>query len=113
MKKCPRCKKSKEESDFSKNRSRGNGLSDWCKMCECKRVREYQNAKRGGEPSRKRYKHEQTHRVVGGIKEKRCCSCMRWKAESEFHRHCRNRDGLDFRCKGCTRKAQKRRVAEM
>lgn len=112
MKKCPKCKKLKDEIEYSKNRSRSNGLSDWCKKCERKRVREYQEEKRGGKPSRRRYKHEQTHRIVGGIEEKRCRSCMRWKAESEFHRHRRNKDGLDFRCKVCIRKARKLRAAE-
>lgn len=110
MKKCPKCRKSKEKSEFSKNRSRRNGLSDWCKKCERARVREYQNKKRGGKPSQKRYKYERTHRVVARVRQKRCRRCMKWKAESEFHRHRGNKDGLDFRCKGCVRKARKLRA---
>ena len=107
MKKCPKCRSFKEESEFSKNRSRRNGLSDWCKECERARVRKYQNRKRGGKSPQRRYKYGQSHRLVGGIREKRCRGCMKWKAESEFHRHRRNKDGLDFRCKGCVRKARK------
>jgi hypothetical protein len=106
MKKCPKCRQSKEDSEFSKNRSRRNGLSDWCKKCERKRVRKYQDEKRGGKPSKKHYKYEQTHRVVYEVKQKRCRKCMKWKAESEFHRHRRNKNGLDFRCRACARKAR-------
>jgi len=32
-KKCPRCKTIKEKVEFSKNKTKKDGLSDWCKYC--------------------------------------------------------------------------------
>ena len=52
--------------------------------------------------------YEESHRVVGGVKQKRCSRCKRWKAESEFYRLRRRRDGLALWCKECTNKANKR-----
>ncbi len=40
MKQCTKCKKRREESEFSKNRSRKDGLSLWCKDCERAYMRE-------------------------------------------------------------------------
>ncbi len=34
MKKCSKCNKNKQLSDFGKNKSRGNGLNYWCKICQ-------------------------------------------------------------------------------
>jgi len=60
---------------------------------------------------RKRSRYEESHRVVGGVKEKRCSRCKRWKAGSEFHRVRTCRDGLATWCKECVSKSQKQRLA--
>ena len=109
MKRCPKCKKRKDESEFSKNRARPDGLSDYCKACERKRVRAYAYKIRGGPPAKRRYAYEQTHRVVRGVKQKRCSKCRGWKRYTEYYKHRRNTDGLDAWCKDCLRKSQKRK----
>lgn len=108
QKRCPKCKRWKNESEFSRNRNRRDGLADACKKCELKRVRRYYGIDTGR--LKKYYRYEQSHRIVKGVKEKRCRKCKKWKAESEFYRHRRNKDGLDVWCKECLRKAHKRHL---
>ena len=43
MKVCAKCKESKELSEFSKNRSKKDGLSSYCKICDNKRTKDYQD----------------------------------------------------------------------
>jgi hypothetical protein len=80
MKRCGRCKKKKDESEFYKNSCIEDGLSCWCKKCR----REYRRKYYGWT---KRYlSYEQRHRVVGRVKQKRCSRCRRWKPESQFYK---------------------------
>jgi len=113
MKQCAGCRKRKDESEFSKIRKSKDGLSYWCKKCERENARKCY--KREGEPLKKYYGYEQCHRVVDGVKQKRCRKCEKWKAESEFYKYHRHKDGLANRCKECsdkaTNKARKRRLA--
>jgi hypothetical protein len=46
-------------------------------------------------------KYELRHRVVGGVKQKRCNKCNKWKAESDFYKKRINKDGLAYLCKKC------------
>ncbi len=113
MKRCARCKKQKTESKFGKGRKSRDGLRPWCKKCEREYARKYY--KRKAEPLKKYYAYEQSHRVVGGVKEKRCRKCRKWKPESKFYKKTKHKDGLANRCKECkdkdTNKARKRRLA--
>ena len=103
MKQCTKCKKLKSKSEFGKNRSRKDGLCLWCKKC----VREYSRRRyrriRG--PVKKYLRYEERHRVVDGVKQKRCSMCKRWKAESEFYKKQRHKDCLTVWCKECANKA--------
>ena len=54
---------------------------------------------------KKYYRYEQCHRVVEGVREKRCRKCGKWKAESEFYKKRKHKDGLANRCKECANKA--------
>ncbi len=110
MKRCGRCKKTKDEAEFYKNSSRKDGLNCWCKKCR----RDYNHNYYGRS---KRYLiYEQRHRVVGRVKQKRCSKCRKWKAESEFCKKSARKDGLAAWCKLCsdraTNEARERRVAE-
>jgi len=51
------------------------------------------------------YRYEENHRVVGGVKQKRCYRCGRWKPESMYYRRHRSKDGLYVWCKECANKA--------
>ena len=113
MKQCARCKKRKTETEFGKDRKSTDGLRPWCKKCEREYARRYY--KREGKPLKKYYAYEQSHRVVDGVKEKRCRKCRKWKPESRFYKKTRHKDGLANRCKECadkaTNKARKQRLA--
>jgi hypothetical protein len=111
---CRNCRKWKSENQYYKEPRTKDGLKSWCKDCVLKYQRE-RNRKIGkGLKTLRRY--EECHRVVSGVKQKKCTRCKRWKTESEFYKNIRNKDGLQFPCKACSDKAtnkshKKRRLA--
>ncbi len=113
MKRCSKCKRWKDESKFGVNKTHKDRLSYWCKKCG----REYANEhyRRNRRDVKKYYAYEQCHRVVDGVKQKRCSKCGKWKAESAFYKRRRHKDGLAAWCKECsdkaTNKARKQRLA--
>ncbi len=115
MKLCRKCKKQKDESDFGKNRKRKDGLKYWCKDCERAYIRE--RYKKEGKGLKKYNRYEECHRVVDGVKQKLCKRCKRWKADSNFYKGRRQKDGLSSWCKVCankaTNKARKKRLATL
>jgi hypothetical protein len=112
-KQCRRCKKWKAESEFHKRYKHKDGLAVWCKSCARESSRRYYKKNMGR--VKRYYRYEERHRVVDGVKEKRCCRCKKWKAESEFYKRYGHKDGLTVWCKGCSDKAviksRKRRPA--
>ena len=106
MKQCTKCKKRKDESKFYKKRRHKDGLSYWCKKCEDEYARKYY--KRNGRRLKKYYRYKERHRVINGVKEKRCRRCKKWKAESKFYKRHRHKDGLAVWCKECADKATNR-----
>jgi len=103
MKRCSKCKKLKDDSQFGRERRHKNGLRSWCRQCESEYARRYYN--RDGGPVKKYYKYDECHRVVGGVKEKRCRRCGKWKPESEYYKRYRNKDGFAVWCKKCADEA--------
>lgn len=113
MKQCTKCKKRKDESEFGKQSKHPGGFRYWCKDCERAYAREHYKPKRG---SMKKYSnYKDLHRVYGGVKQKRCGRCKKWKAENQYYKHSRHKDGLAVWCKECankaTNKARKKRLA--
>jgi hypothetical protein len=53
--------------------------------------------------------YEESHRTVGGVKQKLCCRCKKWKDESQFHRNLRSKDGIQWKCKECESKYARKR----
>ena len=43
---CTKCKEFKDESCFSKNKQKKNGLGSWCNSCKGKSVNSYKRKKR-------------------------------------------------------------------
>ena len=109
MKRCTKCGKLKDKGEFGKDKRLKDGLSYWCIKCE----REYQHAYylRTSKATRRNFKYEDSHRVVGGVKQKLCCNCRKWKAESEFHIDPIPKDVLKAKCKECISNSRKRRLA--
>jgi hypothetical protein len=114
MKKCTKCKKRKDESEFYRNGRSKDGLGSWCKDCE--RAYARKRYRKDGKGLKKYYRYEERHRVVDQVKQKRCSRCKRWKADSQFYKKRRHKDGLAAWCKECSNKAtnksrKKRRTA--
>ena len=103
MKRCSKCKKWKDEIQFGKDSKNKDGLRYWCKDCVRAYMRE--GYKKEGKGLKKYYRYEECHRVVDGVKQKRCRRCKRWKAESDFYKTHINNDGLAVWCKECSDKA--------
>jgi len=101
MKQCTKCKKRKDKSEFSKNRSRKDGLSLRCKKCVREYSRRYYRKNRG--TVKKYLRYEESHRTIDGVKQKRCTKCKKWKDESKFAKYSKNKDGLRYLCKDCER----------
>ena len=57
---------------------------------------------------KKKFRYEESHRVVSGVKQKRCSGCKQWKAENMFYRARCRKDRLAVWCKECAYKANKR-----
>jgi len=114
MKLCSKCKKQKDESEFGKHRKSKDGLGCWCKECVRANARErYEIKKRDSVKKYNNYKD--LHRVAGGVKQKQCGRCKKWKAENQYYKHSKHKDGLAVWCKECsnkaTNKARKKRLA--
>jgi len=114
QKRCTKCEKWKDESKYSKDRYGKDGLSYDCKDCVRAYMREC--SKKDEKGLKQYYRYEERHRVVDGVKQKRCSRCKRWKAESDFYKKRQHKDGLAMWCKECSDKAtnkarKKRRTA--
>ncbi|MHC4112545.1 MAG: hypothetical protein ACYSUY_15850 [Planctomycetota bacterium] len=103
VKRCTKCRKSKDKGEFGKHSIHKDGLTYWCKECLRKygRLRYRKNRK----SVKKYYTSKQNHRVVHGLRQKRCCRCRKWKAESMYYKRRRSNDGLYVWCKECANKA--------
>ena len=103
MKQCTKCRKQKHESKFHKNSKNKDGLKYWCK--DCGRAYTRKRYKKEGKGLKQYYRYEECHRVVDGVKQKRCRRCKSWKTESEFYKRRKHNDGLAVWCKECSNKA--------
>jgi hypothetical protein len=103
LKRCTKCKRWKELSEFNKDRARKDGLKVYCKSCNKAYV--IKRRRKSKKPVRDYLRYEDRHRVIRGFKEKLCSRCKQWKYYSEFYKSSRTKDGLSFRCKECSNKA--------
>ena len=54
--------------------------------------------------------HQNGHRAVQDVRQKRCTKCRKWKDETQFYRDRRSKDGLKARCKRCASKTAKKQT---
>ena len=98
---------------FNKNIKNKDRLGSHCKDCVRADMREHY--KKEGKGLKTYYRYEECHRVVDGVKQKRCCRCKRWKTENQYYKYSKPKDGLAVWCKECankaTNKARKKRLA--
>ena len=105
QKRCIKCLKWKSESKFHELPHSKDGLKSSCIRCENKYHRErYRQRSKTG---KRYYLYEERNRVVDGVKQKRCSTCKKWKAKSDFYKNSRYKDGLEGRCKKCAYEANK------
>jgi len=113
LKQCRRCRKWKDPGSFYRRSGSKDGLEYLCRDCILERMR-INYAAKVRHRHRKYRRQEEYHRVVGGVKEKRCVKCKKWKPESEFYRLSSSRDGHAVLCKSCanqmTNDARRRRT---
>ena len=100
-KRCTKCQRWKEESEFCKDRARKDGLKIYCKGCNNAYALKHSRRKRKGKKARVYLRFEDRHREIRGFKEKLCSHCKKWKYYSEFRRNSPSKDGLSFWCKEC------------
>ena len=108
QKRCTKCKRWKEESEFCKNRARKDGLKIYCKGCNNAYSLRRRRKNRKGKKARVYLRFEDRHRVIRGLKEKLCSRCKKWKYYSDFHKNRRSKDGLSLGCKECESKRYER-----
>jgi hypothetical protein len=101
LKRCTKCKRWKELSEFNKDRARKDGLKVYCKSCNNTYV--LRRRRKNKKPVREYLRYEDRHRVNRGFKEKLCGRCQKWKRYSEFHKDRRTKDGLTVWCRECER----------
>jgi len=102
LKRCTKCKRWKEISEFCKDRARKDGLKIYCNSCNnAYALKSYRKNKR---PVRDYLRYGDRHRVIRGFKEKLCSRCKQWKFYSEFYKNSRTKDVLSLSCKECERK---------
>ena len=111
LKRCTKCKRWKEVSEFCKDRGRKDGLRIYCKSCNNAYV--LRHRRKNKKPVRDYLRYEDRHRVIRGVKEKLCSSCKKWKFYSDFYKDNRKKDRLVSWCKECKSKRteHKRKVS--
>jgi len=100
-KRCTKCKRWKEESEFCKDRARKDGLRIYCKGCNNGYALKHRRKNRKGKKTRIYLRFEDRHRVIRGFKEKLCSRCKKWKYYSGFYKNQQMKDGLSLWCKEC------------
>jgi len=106
MKRCADCGVEKPLTEFVKNRSKGSGLSSYCKPCWNRRITRYTDKHYGGRKAfllRLRYGMTQ-ERVDGMLAAQagRCAICRAMAAEHVDHCH-RTKVVRGLLCFGCNR----------
>lgn len=93
-KQCNVCKEWKDESEFGKNRTKKDGLSPACLVCQRAAVRASKERK-----AIPRYVANYAIRNEQG--QKFCTKCKTWRNESEFGKNSTSKDGLSTWCREC------------
>lgn len=86
-KRCPRCDRELERSDFDRNSAARDGLQSWCRSCRATIER--------------RRPRKLAPRPSTGPDEKWCRRCERVKPRSAFGVHAKTNDGLQSYCREC------------
>lgn len=99
-KKCYKCGKIKDDSEFYKNKAKKDGLDGQCKKCKnsYNGLRDFKIKEMWKNKNPRDYKEK-----------KQCPSCGKVKSGSEFYINRFHKDGLSSLCKECCRKNYKKK----
>ena len=104
MKKCTKCKETKDSCEFGKQKTVKTGLKSWCKCCEKKyRLdnKEYVAAKEKQRQEAIKVNYELNLAKSEAKKYKECTKCKENKKVSEFYKAKSTTTGLMSQCKSC------------
>ena len=93
-KRCTKCMRWKEVSEFSKDRARKDGLKIYCKGCNNEYALKRRRKNRKGKKTRVYLRFEDRHRIIRGVKQKLCTKCGKWKNQIEYYKSSAEKDGL-------------------
>ncbi len=104
MKKCTKCKETKDSCEFGKQKTVKTGLKSWCKSCE-KKYR-LDNKKHVAAKEKQRQEAIKANYELNLAKSeakqyKECTKCKEDKKVSEFHKAKSTTTGLMSQCKSC------------
>jgi len=99
-KKCGNCKEVKDLVEFNKDINKKDKLSTTCKECKREYYERYQKElKNGTRTVKKKIKPRDGHKI--------CSRCDNEKSLKEFYNNRSTKDGLDNKCKDCSRESCK------
>lgn len=95
MKRCSKCKRELDESEFYKNRSKKDGLQNMCKRCSHRRRTRHYKENREKENSRRRERARELREWF--VEHKKGLSCSRcpedrWYVLEFHHRHSKDKE---------------------
>jgi|SRR5580698_3139104 hypothetical protein len=98
MKKCGRCKQTKELTEFTVAHNRKDGVQHWCRACQ----RDYDANTPRGQAAALRRAEAQSFRNSQKLRGVKTCShCKQEKPVAEFYSKVRTASGYSSRCKSC------------
>ncbi len=111
MKRCPKCDKQKDESEFSKDRSKSDGLQSYCKPCDSKRQMAWIKTKQGSK-THKKYRTSKAGKTAVNKASKKYKNTERGREKKRAYERKCYQDNLDYyRLKNRARKSNGATVA--
>lgn len=98
VKKCPKCGRTKDLSEFHRESRARDGRQTNCKECANTTLKLWQRKNRL--PARRAFRTET---------EKQCSRCGRWKPFDQFNKNRAEKDGHQSMCRVCQRAYEKAR----
>jgi hypothetical protein len=108
MKRCNKCGVEQDESCFRKDIVGKDGLRTICKLCDMA----YSKLK-GKCPNCGKHQIDNFCCIMCKNSLKQCSKCQIIKNKSEFNKHSKNKDGLQFQCKNCRKKYRQQNKEKM
>jgi Recombination endonuclease VII len=101
IKRCSRCKKSKDRSEFSRSGRSKDGLQPWCRTCYAAYQRDAGHNKRLQEAYKKKHDDAFYQLAFSELRLKFCAGCGQAKSIKEFYKKRSGSDGFASYCRPC------------